>query len=175
MTGGDRLDDVIESLCGLDIPTCLRICAGTDGSVTHLLELMTGQVVRVKTLQQQVIEASDEIAGLLGISAGDAVNERTVLLCAGDVVYVYARSLVPINRMPAGMEGDLTRADIPIGRILKKYAIESRREIDAVEVFDSQVFGEECMVLSRTYRIIHDTMALMWINEMFPTDSRWNL
>ncbi|MCK5108412.1 MAG: DUF98 domain-containing protein, partial [Methanosarcinales archaeon] len=125
--------------------------------------------------QQQVIEASDEIAGLLGISAGDAVNERTVLLCAGDVVYVYARSLVPINRMPAGMEGDLTRADIPIGRILKKYAIESRREIDAVEVFDSQVFGEECMVLSRTYRIIHDTMALMWINEMFPTDSRWNL
>lgn len=175
MTGGDLLDDVIESLCRLDIPTCLRICAGTDGSVTHLLELMTGQVVRVKTLQQQVIEASDEIAGLLGISTGDAVNERTVLLCAGDMVYVYARSLVPINRMPAGMEGDLTRADIPIGRILKKYAIESRREIDAVEIFESRVFGEKCTVLSRTYRIIHDKIALMWINEVFPTDNRWNL
>ena len=169
------MDDVIESLCRLDLPTCLRICAGTDGSVTHLLELMTGEVVRVKTLQQQIIEASDEIAELLDISAGDAVNERIVLLCAGDVVYVYAQSLVPINRMPAGMEGDLTRADIPIGRILKKYAIESRREIDAVEVFESQVFGEECMVLSRKYRIIHDKMALMWINEMFPIDSRWNL
>ncbi len=73
------------------------------------------------------------------------------------------------------MEGDLTRADIPIGRILKKYAIESRREIDAVEVFESRVFGEECTVLSRTYRIIHDKIALMWINEVFPTDGRWNL
>lgn len=169
------MDNVIESLCRLDLPTCLRICAGTDGSVTHLLELMTGQVVRVKTRQQQVIEASDEIAELLDISAGDAVNERIVLLCAGDVVYVHARSLVPINRMPAGMEDDLTRADIPIGRILKEYAIESRREIDEIEVLESQVFGEECMVLSRKYRIIHDNMALMWINEMFPIDDRWNV
>ncbi len=169
------MDDIIESLCKLDLPTCLRICAGTDGSVTHLLELMTGQVVRVKTRQQQVIEAGDKIAELLDISAGDAVNERIVLLCAGDVVYVYARSLVPIKRMPAGMEYDLTRADIPIGRILKEYAIESRREIDEIEVFESRVFGEECMVLSRKYRIIHDNMALMWINEMFPIDSRWNL
>ena len=169
------MDDVIESLCKLDLPTCLRICAGTDGSVTHLLELMTGQAVRVKTRQQQIIEAGGEIAELLDISAGDAVNERIVLLCAGDVVYVYARSLVPINRMPAGMEDDLTRADIPIGRILKEYAIESRREIDEIEVFESRVFGEECMVLSRKYRIIHDNMALMWINEMFPIDDRWNL
>ena len=169
------MDDIIESLCKLDLPTCLRICAGTDGSVTHLLELMTGQVVRVKTRQQQVTEAGDEIAELLDISAGDAVNERIVLLCAGDVVYVYAWSLVPIKRMPVGMEDDLTRADIPIGRILKEYAIESRREIDEIEVFESRVFGEECMVLSRKYRIIHDNMALMWINEMFPIDDRWNL
>jgi len=169
------LDDIIESLCKLDIPTCLRICAGTDGSVTHLLELMTGQTVRVKTRQQQVIEASDEIAGLLDISVGDAVNERIVLLCAGDVAYVYARSLVPINRMPAGMEGDLTRADIPIGRILKKYAIESRREIDEIEILENRVFSKECMVLSRKYRIIHDNTTLMWINEMFPIDDRWNL
>jgi chorismate-pyruvate lyase len=33
--------DVTDRLYKLDLPTCLRICAGTDGSVTHLLELMT--------------------------------------------------------------------------------------------------------------------------------------
>ena len=26
-----------------DIPACLRICAGTDGSVTQLLEVLTGK------------------------------------------------------------------------------------------------------------------------------------
>ena len=169
------MDDVIESLCKLNLPTCLRICAGTDGSVTHLLELMTGQAVRVKTRQQQIIEAGDEIAGLLDISAGDAVNERIVLLCAGDVVYVHARSLAPIKQMPSGMEEALMRADIPIGRILREYAIESRREIDEIEILESRVFGKLCPALSRKYRIIHDNRVLIWINEMFPIDDRWNL
>jgi chorismate-pyruvate lyase len=145
--------DVTDRLYKLDLPTCLRICAGTDGSVTHLLELMTK------------------------IFVGEQVNERTVLLRAGGVAYVYARSLAPIRQMPEGMEEDLMRADIPIGRIMKKHNIESRREIVEIGVLNlkSSVFGEDCMVLSRIYRIIHDRKTLIWINEMFPIDDRWSL
>lgn len=169
------LDNITELLSELDLPTCLRVCAGTDGSVTHLLELMTEKVVSVKTQQQRIIEADDEIAELLDVSAGESVNERIVILCAGDVVYVHARSLAPIKRMPEGMEEDLMRADIPIGRIMQMHAIESRRDIDEIGIVKNDVFGIGCMVLSRKYRIIHDGMTLMWINEMFPIDERWDM
>ena len=169
--------DVTDRLYKLDLPTCLRICAGTDGSVTHLLELMTKKHVSVETEQQHITRADDEIAGLLDIPVGEQVNERTVLLRAGGVAYVYARSLAPIRQMPEGMEEDLMRADIPIGRIMQAHNIESRREIVEIGVLNlkSSAFGKDCTVLSRIYRIIHDKKTLIWINEMFPLDDRWNV
>ncbi len=167
--------DVIRELCRHNLPICLRICAGTDGSVTHLLELVTAKQVIVETQEQRVIEADAEIAELLGISPGEPVNERIVLLRAGGVVYVHARSLASLERMPMGMEADLMRADIPIGRIMQKHAVESRRDIGEIEILKSDLFGEECMVLSRKYRIIHDQKTLLWINERFPIDDRWDV
>ncbi|MDP2841213.1 MAG: chorismate pyruvate-lyase family protein, partial [Candidatus Methanoperedens sp.] len=66
-----------------DIPACLRICAGTDGSVTQLLEMLTGKTVEVKTLKQGIIKATPDIAKLLDIGIGDEVNSRLVTLNAG--------------------------------------------------------------------------------------------
>ncbi|MBU4077164.1 MAG: DUF98 domain-containing protein, partial [Euryarchaeota archaeon] len=63
-----------DALKRQDIPACLRICAGTDGSVTLLLELLTGKAVTVSTLEQSVIKATPDIAGLLEIEDGDEVN-----------------------------------------------------------------------------------------------------
>ncbi|MEA1893865.1 MAG: chorismate pyruvate-lyase family protein [Euryarchaeota archaeon] len=169
--------DITDRLYKLDLPTCLRICAGTDGSVTHLLELMTKKRVSVETEQQHITSADDEIARLLDIPAGEQVNERTVILRAGGVAYVYARSLAPIGQMPEGMEEDLMRADIPIGRIMQNHNLESRREIMDIRVLnlENSAFGKDCMVLSRIYRIIHDKKTLIRINEMFPIDDRWSL
>jgi len=157
------------------LPACLRICAGTDGSVTLLLELMTGGHVSVETLKQHIIASDERTSELLDIPIGEPVNERTVLLRAGDVVYVHARSLAPIKRMPEGVKEDLMRADIPIGRIMQKHNIESRREIVRMEILKSDLFGEECMALSRAYRIIHNHKTLIRINETFPIDDRWDV
>lgn len=155
-----------------DIPACLRICAGTDGSVTQLLEVLTGKSVEVKTLEQRVIKATQEIAGLLEIDEGDEVNERLVTLSAGGTVYVLAKSLAPIKRMPQAVRNDLMRADIPIGRILREHKLETRRDILNMEIVRSDFFGK-LPVLSREYRIIHKDEVLMWINECFPVDDRW--
>src|SRR3970040_1362718 len=81
-----------------DIPACLRICAGTDGSVTQLLEVLTGKSVKVETISQNVVKATPEIAKLLDIETGDDVNDRLVTLKVDDIVYVLAKSLTPINR-----------------------------------------------------------------------------
>lgn len=163
-----------DALKRQDIPACLRICAGTDGSVTLLLELLTGKAVTVSTLEQSVIKATPDIAGLLEIEDGDEVNNRLVTLSANGTVYVLAKSLSAINRMPHEVRSDLMRADIPIGRILREHKIETRRDILKIEMVRSEFFGD-VPVLSREYRIIYKGKALMWINECFPVDGRWRM
>lgn len=157
-----------------DIPACLRICAGTDGSVTLLLELLTGKAVTVTTLEQSVVKAATDIAELLEIDSGDEVNNRLVTLNADGVVYVLAKSLSAIKRMPQEVRSDLMRADIPIGKILREHKLETRRDILKIEMVRSEFFGD-VPVLSREYRIIYKGKALMWINERFPVDERWRM
>jgi len=163
-----------DALKRQDIPACLRICAGTDGSVTLLLELLAGKAVEVKTLEQSVVKATPDVAELLEIDEGDEVNSRLVTLSAGGMVYVLAKSLSAIKRMPQEVRSDLMRADIPIGRILREHKIETRRDILKMEFVQSAFF--ECVpVLSREYKIIYKGKALMWINECFPVDERWKM
>jgi len=157
-----------------DIPACLRICAGTDGSITQLLEVLTGKKVKVETISQDVVKATPEIAGLLEIETGDDVNDRLVTLKVDDIVYVLAKSLAPINRMPQAVRADLMRADIPIGRILREHKLETRRDILKMEIVHRDFFGE-LPVLSREYKIIYNNAVLMWINECFPVDDRWRM
>ncbi|MFA4935318.1 MAG: chorismate pyruvate-lyase family protein [Candidatus Methanoperedens sp.] len=157
-----------------DIPACLRICAGTDGSVTQLLEVLTGETVEVKTLKQGVIKAAPDIAKLLDIEAGDEVNSRLVTLNVGKTVYALAKSLAPLKRMPQPVRDDLMKADIPIGRILREHKLETRRDILKMEIVQRDFFGD-IPVISREYRIIYGNKALMWINECFPVDGRWKM
>jgi chorismate-pyruvate lyase len=165
----------LEALTGFDIPACLRLCAGTDGSVTFLLEIMTLNEVSVVTEAQYLIEADPETARKLGIGEGAPVNYRVVKLVAGDVPYVHALSLSPLERMPEAVRQDMMKADIPIGKILRTYGLETRRDLESLKYEDDrEIFG--CTkVLSRTYRIIHHNQILMWIRESFPADSRWSL
>ena len=157
-----------------DIPACLRICAGTDGSVTQLLEVLTGKSVIVETISQNVVKASPQIAGLLGIEPGDDVNDRLVTLKVNDIIYVLAKSLAPINRIPGGVRDDLMRADIPIGRILREHKLETRRDILNIQIVHRDS-SRDLPVLSREYKIIYENKVLMWINECFPVDGRWGI
>ena len=166
-----NLQDVLKRP---DIPACLRICAGTDGSITQLLEVLTGKSVKVETISQVIVKASPQIAGLLDIRTGDDVNDRLVTLKVDDIVYVLAKSLAPINRIPGGIRDDLMRADIPIGRILREHKLETRRDILNIRIVHRDFFGD-LPVLSREYKIIYENKVLMWINECFPVDGRWRI
>jgi chorismate-pyruvate lyase len=157
-----------------DIPACLRICAGTDGSVTQLLEVLTGKNVRVETIRQEVIPATKKMAQLLGINVNDEVNSRLVTLNVNNTVYVLAKSLAPLGRMPKSVRNDLIRADIPIGRMLRDHKLETRRDIFKMEIVHCDFFND-LPVLSREYSIIYEKNVLMWINEFFPVDDRWKL
>jgi len=170
--------NIFKTLKTLNLPTCLRICAETDGSITYLLEAITKKNIEISTKEQYIIKADKEIAELLDIEIGAEVNYRVVTLSASGVVYAYAKSLSPLNRMPDAMKHDLMRADIPIGKILRNHKLETRRDIYEIKVLDAEdikIFNKYIPLLSRKYKIIHNKQVLMWIHEIFPIDERWDL
>jgi len=154
-----------------------KILLGTDGSVTQLLEAITGKPIVITTRIQKIISADPEIAQKLEILVGSHVNHRVVEIKNNDSgeVLIYAISYTPIDRLPQEFRNDLIRADIPIGKIITQHKIEVRREIltvdarpalgEAAEIF--KMFRNEPL-LFREYQIIHGGLPLIVIQEQFP-------
>ncbi|HOV81088.1 MAG TPA: beta-ribofuranosylaminobenzene 5'-phosphate synthase [Methanothrix sp.] len=157
-----------------------KMLIGTDGSVTNLLEVVTNNPIEIETLEQRVVPADGGVAEELAINPGEPVNYRVVVLkkSGSREALIYAVSNTPLSRLEAGIKDDLTRADIPIGVILKKHGIESRRDITGASFLPAGqehcrafgVFPREIM-LSRSYRIIRHGQPLISIRETFPYSS----
>jgi chorismate-pyruvate lyase len=148
-----------------------KILLTTDGSVTSILDIIRGYV-KIETLEQKYVEADSEMARLLNIKVGDTVNYRVVVIETEEPL-IYAISLIAVERLEKDIKEDLIRADIPIGRILRKHNIESRREIKSVYFEDqspkiSEIFMVDSPMLTRTYNIIHKDKILIWLKETFP-------
>jgi beta-ribofuranosylaminobenzene 5'-phosphate synthase len=161
----------------LKLSKAQRLLLITDGSVTTLLEVLTGKPIVVTTLLQQVVEADAERASALDVEEGDSLNYRVVVLKNddNDQPLIYAESYTPIARLQKEFRHDLMKADVPIGRIMKQRKIESRREIRRIETICneelSELFGvaQNVSLLSRTYDIISHNMVLIQITETFPS------
>ena len=163
----------------LELSKAQQLLLMTDGSVTTLLEVITGKPVVVTTLLQQVVEADAERASALDVEEGDNINYRVVVLKNDDnhQPLIYAESYTPIARLKKEFRHDLMKADIPIGRIMNQRKIESRREIRRIEIVCneevSDLFGvaQSVPLLSRTYDIISHDTVLIRITETFPSTS----
>ena len=148
-----------------------KILLTTDGSVTTILDVIRGHV-KIETLEQKFVDADLEMARLLNIEVGDTVNYRVVVIETEEPL-IYAISLIAVERLENDFKEDLIRADIPIGRILRKHNIESRREIKSVYFEDQspeirKIFKIDSPMLTRTYNIIHNDEILIWLKETFP-------
>jgi beta-ribofuranosylaminobenzene 5'-phosphate synthase len=166
----------IETQVGRLSPT-QKFLLGTDGSVTQILEAITGETVVIETRVQQIIAADPVIAKRLDINQGDPVNYRVVEIKTrtSSEVLIYAISHTPISRLSPQFEDDLLKADIPIGRIIQNHRIEARREILNARVSPAteettRIFSlcAKEPLLIRQYRIIHNSKPLIFIEEQFP-------
>ena len=149
-----------------------KILLTTDGSITAILDVLYGKI-ELDTLDQHLEDADAEHAKLVNVNEGDEINFREVLMHKGEQPLIYAISHVPLGRCSKEVCNDLLRADIPIGRILKNYHIESRREVNNIFIEKpndklKELFGTDEDFLARDYVIINNDEILMWIKEMFP-------
>lgn len=149
-----------------------KILLTTDGSITAILDVLFGKIT-LTTLDQHFEDADESHAKLVNVGEGDEINFREVIMHKDEQPLIYAISHIPLYRCSEEICSDLIRADIPIGRILKNYRIESRREINNIYIEKAsdklkEIFDTDEEMLARDYVIISNNEILMWIKEIFP-------
>ena len=152
-----------------------KILLTTDGSITAILDVLFGKIT-LTTLDQHFEDADLEHAPLVNVNEGEEINFREVIMHKDQIPLIYAISHIPLSRCSEDICNDLIRADIPIGRILKNYNIESRREINKIYIEKTnekmkEIFKTTADLLAREYVIITNGEILMWIKEVFPISS----
>ena len=167
----EKIND-LEQEYGKTFSNTQKILLTTDGSITAILDVLYGKIT-LSTLEQHFEDATEESAKLVNCDVGDQVNFREVIMHKDEKPLIYAISHIPLSRCNDEICSDLIRADIPIGRILKNYDIESRREIRNIYVEKpdaklKEIFGTDEDMLARDYVIINCDEILMWIKEVFP-------
>ena len=167
----EKINDLEESY-GQKFSNTQKILLTTDGSITAILDVLYGKI-NLFTIDQHFGIADGEHAPLVNVNEGDEINFREVIMHKNGKPLIYAISHVPLERCSEDICRDLLRADIPIGRILKNYHIESRREVNRIFIEKpnerlQELFNTDEDFLARDYVIIHEDEILMWIKEMFP-------
>jgi chorismate-pyruvate lyase len=147
-----------------------KVLLTTDGTVTQLLEIYTGEKMRVEKLDHALVT---DAPALLAVSAAEPVLSRRILLRGATRPYMYAHSWLVPSRMPQGMQETILRTDTPIGQLWKASRLETFREIvDFRCEHDREVaalFGLDTAMLSRTYVIHAGRLPMGLIVEKFPT------
>lgn len=123
----ERIND-LEKENNKQFSNTQKILLTTDGSITAILDVLYGKI-DLDTLDQHFENADEYHAGLVDVEVDTEINFREVIMHKGSKPLIYAISHIPLSRCSKDVCADLVRADIPIGRILKNYNIESRREI----------------------------------------------
>ena len=167
----DKIND-LEQEYGKTFSNTQKILLTTDGSITAILDVLYGKIT-LTTLDQHFENADEEHAKLVNVEEGTEINFREVIMHRDEKPLIYAISHIPLARCSKEVCADLIRADIPIGRILKNYHIESRREIRNIFIERpndtlKDLFKTDEDMLARDYVIINNDEILMWIKEVFP-------
>ncbi len=169
------IDGLAEVEKAVNLSPVQKILLTTDGSVTRIFEAVTGEEISVSTEEQRIIPADEKIAKVLKIDPGDEVNFRVVNLRNSKGILAHATSYAPLKRIDEGFREKITKADVPIGKIMSELKIEARREIGSCSVIraDERLAGlfkvpENTALLKRNYNIIHKNEVLLNITETFP-------
>lgn len=173
----DSATELLAKLKGLDISSLellQRVLLVTDGTLTDILEAAFLERIQLVKVLQQVVSSHE----CLEWEDNEPIIERGVLL-RGERSrrnYVYAKSLIAVDRLQPAFRKDLLESNIPLGRLWLEHKLETYKEIVYVR---SQSVGKlscyfECsdaaLLLIRSYRVFSARQLMMIITEHFPAD-----
>jgi chorismate-pyruvate lyase len=146
-----------------------KILLTTDGTLTQLLEIFTGEKISVQKLGHELVTGAP---ASLEVSPAEPVLSRRILLRGVTRPYMYAHSWLVLSRMPSGMQDAILQTGTPIGQLWKAARLETFREIvDFRRERDTEIaalFGVDEVLLSRSYLISTGGAPMGLIVEKFP-------
>jgi chorismate-pyruvate lyase len=152
-----------------------RILLATDGTLTHIIEAYAEEAVHlVKLCHDLVVDPA--VRGHLELDEGERALRRIILLKGSrtSTTFVYADSVVMLDRLPPLVATGLLDTDRPIGKLLHSCRAETYREILWVgEERDPRAavhFGLDggTQLVSRIYQIAYRNRPVAQITEKFP-------
>ena len=149
-----------------------KVLLSLEGSITSILDVLYG-TVSIFTLQNHFENADSTKAELLNINEGAEINLREVLIHGRGKPMMYSLSYISLSRCRKEAHDDIIKGKLPIGKILKKYNIESRREILNIYIEKPtpilrELFNTSLDFVSRDYVLIENGEIVMWTKESFP-------
>jgi chorismate-pyruvate lyase len=170
--------DVLETLEGIEagsLNPLQRILIITDGTLTEILEANFLERICLIKVSQQTI-SSTAVHTRVAPHPGEALLERKILLRGqgSNKNYVYAESIIAINRLPTSFRNELMNSDVSLGRLWLEHKLETFKELPEVKCVQAGKLCEhfDCensdMLLMRTYYVFLATMPVMVISEYFP-------
>ncbi len=155
----------------------LRSLLVVEGTGPTVIEAYTLEPLNIQRLSQSTVALSEDHPWLEA-SKSTRVAVREVLIEGeySGTLYVYAVSLIVLDRMPASVRERLEIDGEGIGRILIDHQLETRREVlwygrehvgELREEVRRRTSGE---FITRAYRIVHKRSPVALITEKFPVE-----
>ncbi len=154
------------------LSTFQQILLKTDGTVTDLIALYTGESIKVKKVGQKMFLS--DVRQEFFCPPETPLLERNVLLCGDNKNYLYAESVFVFGLLSRSIQYKLLETDCPIGLMWKEEKLETYRHIlgHKTEICEtvSAYFDvpSHTPIVSRTYSIYHQSKILGTITEKFP-------
>jgi chorismate-pyruvate lyase len=169
---------VFENLPELDaanLTPLQRILLITDGTLTEILEAYFLERIELVKLSEHLL-TSGEMDAPLPAAADERILERKINLrgVVSGRLYVYAKSLVFVNRLDSSFQTELLETNIPLGRLWRSHRLETFKELVNVECRPAATLAaqlacaETTPVLGRVYDVYSARRAVMRIAEYFP-------
>jgi len=150
-------------------PKALQLLMQTDGTVTELIKLLSGEDIKVIKLSEQIDEKSRLLYRHIFLQGVDSGKN-----------WLYAKSKIHLDNLPVKFVDDLLRKTIPIGTLWINYRMETFKKLtnqseETSEQASDFGFKFGTKLLTRAYHVYNNQKLIMEIKEKFPIIEYENL
>lgn len=162
----------IEVQNNIKFSTIQKVLLSIEESITAILDVLYGSV-SIFPLNQHFEKVDEERSKLLDLPVGDVIYYREVIIYRKGKPMVYSLSYISLPRWRREARDDLIKGKLPLGKILKKYDVESRRDLKKIYVEEPSLMLKDLFkcdddFVSREYNIIKKGRIILWTKESFP-------
>lgn len=145
-------------------PISLQLLMKTDGTVTELIKLLSGEDIKVSKLSEKIYTNKQQ-----------RVLNRCIFLTGqkSKKNWLYAQSKIYLDNLSDEFVNDLLEKNIPIGTLWINHRIETFKSLvdQSQETLESNLgngFEKGTMTLTRIYHVFNQNKIIMEITEKFP-------